>query len=170
MDYRIVSVLGTDKITLAEAKNYIRITNTQDDTLIESMIGQAHNLAETYVSKDILAKSREVYIPYPCKEVFLPFAPIDTSVALVVTVEGSVLTAGDYTSFGYENPAIRLQEGARDVKIEYTTKGLGDEVKQGLLAAVAFLYKAAGRGDLEKMKNVMSDYKALLAPYRRLYI
>ena len=167
-DLRVVSVTGTNKITLAEAKNYIRITNTQDDTLINSMIDNAHNMARAYLSKDIKATSYEYFLPFVTQEIELPFAPIDTSVALTVTVEGETST---FTTFGYANPSVRLDNlAARDVKITYTTTGLGDEVKQGLLACVAYLYKAAGRGDIMEMKHIMTDYKSLLAPYRRLYI
>ena len=167
-DLRVVSVTGTNKISLAEAKNYLRVTNTMDDTLISSMIVNAHNMARTYLSKDILATSYEYFIPYVSQEFLLPFAPIDTTVTITVEVEGEATT---FTTFGYDNPYIRLNDGSgRDIKVSYSTTGLGDEVKQGLLACVAYLYKAAGRGDIMEMKNVMSDYKSLLAPYRRLYI
>ena len=168
-DLRAVSVIGTDKITLAEAKNYIRITNTQDDALVQSMITNAHNMVRTYLSKDIVSTSYEYFIPYVSTEVELPFAPINTSIDLIVEVEGQAYT--DFTTFGYANPSLRLGSNiAKDVKVSYTTSGLGDEVKQGLLACVAYLYKAAGRGELMEMKNIMSDYKTLLAPYRKLWI
>ena len=171
MDYRIISVLSANEpITLAEAKNYIRITNTQDDTLITSMITQGRQMAEAYLSKDVLSKQREVYIPFADQEFYLPFSPIDQSVALEIEVDGVAITTDDYTTFGYENPSIRLNRGSRDIKITYTTKGLGDEVKQGILAATAFLYKAAGRGNVMEFKNIYTDYKTFLSPYRRLYI
>ena len=171
-DYRIVSVLtATEPITLLEAKNYIRVTNDQDDTLIENMISEGRQLAETYLSKDILSRSREVFISYVDREIKLPYAPIDTDVDITVTVEDNLIAADQYSTFGYEDPAVRLSSvPARDVKITYTTKGLGTEVKQGVLAATAFLYKAAGRGEMDTMKNIMTDYKSLLAPYRKLYI
>ena len=174
MDYRVVSVLGEELISLAEAKSYIRITNTQDDLLVSNMISQAHSMAEAYLSKDVQSKQREVYIPFVDREFYLPFSPIDQSVALVVEVEGQTLADDDYSTFGYENPSIRLERGSRDVKVTYTTKGLDAEVKQGLLAATAFLYKGGGRMDSEGTapgtRYVSTDYKSFLAPYRRLYI
>ena len=168
-DLRVVSVIGTDKISLAEAKNYLRVTNTRDDALITSMIPRAHEIARAYLSKDIKAKSYEYYIPYVTQEIDLPFAPIDTSVAVTVTVDGEAYT--DFTLFGHGDPSLRLGAiPARDVKISYTTAGMDTEADSGLLAAIAYLYKAAGRDNIMEMKNVMSDYKSLLAPYRKLYI
>ena len=170
-DYRVVSVLSAlEPVALDEAKNYIRITNDQDDDLVTNMIVQARQMAEAYLSKDIVAKSREVYYPFVSQEVYLPFAPIDTSVDIEVTIDGTLQTSDAYTLFGYENPSLRIPSGSRDVKIGYTTKGLGSEVKQGVLAATAFLYDAAGRRDLATIQNIMMDWKVLLAPYRRLYI
>lgn len=170
MDNRIVSVTGVERVTLAEVKNYIRITNDLDDVLLESMIDQAHQMAEVYLSKDIIAKQRIAYIPYVDREVYLPFTPLDTTVPLVITVDGTQLTTDEYSTFGYENPSLRFSEPLRDVEIAYTTKGLGEEVKQGLLACVAFLYRAGGRGDEALVMNVTTDWKVFLSPYRRLYI
>lgn len=183
MDNRIVSVLTTtEPITVDEAKRYLRVTHTRDDSLITSMISQGRQLAETYLSKDILSRQRELYLPFVDREFDLPYAPIDTTVAITVTIDGTLQTVNEgYSTFGFENPSVRLgttsygrsgiTRGAfYDVMVTYTTRGFGDEVKQGVLAATAFLYKAAGRADADSMANVATDYKSILAPFRKLYI
>ena len=180
-DNRIVSVLGSSDtiLTLDEAKLFVRVKNERDDDILESMIPQAIALAEAYLSKDILAKQREYYIPFVNKEIYLPWSPINTTIPIQVEVDGTILTLDEgYSTFGYENPSIRIgtsvygerSQASYDVKITYTTKGYGAELKQGVLAAVAYLYKASGRADLMQMSNVMTDYKTILAPYRLLYI
>ena len=170
MDNRVVSVLtANEPVTLAEVKLYLRINHDKDDTIIESMITQGRQMAEAYLSKDILSKSRETYIPYVTQEFTLPYSPINTSVDITIEVEGEETT--DFTTFGHSNPSVRLGfKPAKDVKISYTTSGLGTEIKQGVLAAVAYCYKASGRANLEEQKNIFTDYKSLLAPYVTLYI
>lgn len=45
---------SADVVTLAEAKAYLRVTTTTDDTLIQSLITSAVQLAESYMNRDIL--------------------------------------------------------------------------------------------------------------------
>ena len=185
-DNRVVSVLGSSDsiVTLEEAKLYVRVKNDRDDTIITSMIAQGIELAEAFLSRDILSRQREYFIPFVNKEIYLPFTPLLTTVPIQVEVDGVALVLDEgFSTFGYENPSIRIgttsfrynrpnesNAVSYDVKISYTTKGYGSELKQGILAAVAYLYKASGRAELGQMSNVMTDYKTILAPNKRLYI
>lgn len=60
---RVVSITdATEPVSLTEAKNYLRVTNTQDDTKITSQITAARSIAEKYLNRDILPRTREQFI------------------------------------------------------------------------------------------------------------
>ena len=173
-DVRVVSVINdTEPITLAEAKNYLRIENVKDDALITSQISAARELAENYLSRDILPRSREVFFNQVTEPFTLPYAPINTSVDITITSEGGAFT--EFEVKGYNNPTIVMnyqvvENGdfyvvtTRDVVVSYTTLGINDtNIKQGVLAAVAFLYY--GRD-----AKMATNYTSFLSPHRKLFV
>ena len=149
-----------DIVSLAEVKNYLRITNTNDDTEIQDMIDNSIDAVERYLEQDILAKSRQMYIDCVDDDINLYYAPIDTTVDIAVSVSGSVTT--DFEEKGIQDPKISFQGSRNDVLIAYTTKGIDDlsKLKQGIKARVAWLYW--GRD-----AQMSTNWKAFLSPYRR---
>ena len=172
-DTRIVSITdSTEPITLAEAKNYMRITNNVDDALITSQITAARELAENYISRDILPRTRQVFFAQVTEPFQLPNAPVDPA-SISMTVEEVAFT--DFEVKGFNNPTVVMNYQlvsagqyevivARDVLVDYTTLGINDaNIKQGVLAAVAFLYY--GRD-----AKMATNYTSFLSPHRKLYI
>ena len=173
-DVRVVSVIDdTAPITLAEAKNYLRITNDQDNAEITSEITAAVELAENYLSRDILPRSRQVFFNRVTEPFTLPYAPIDTTVDITITVDGDPYT--EFEVKGFNNPTIVLnyqvvENGefyvidTRDVIVSYTTLGINDaNIRQGVLAAVAFQYY--GRD-----AKMATNYTSFLSPHRKLFV
>ena len=173
-DVRVVSVTdNTEPITLAQAKNYLRIENVEDDALITSQITAARELAETYLSRDILPRQRQVFFNQVSEPFTLPYAPIDTTVDITITVEGNAFT--EFEVKGFDNPTIvmnyQIEENGnfyiintRDVLVSYTTSGINDaNITQGILACVAFLYY--GRD-----ARMATNYTSFLAPHRKLFV
>ena len=173
-DVRVVSVIdNTEPVTLAEVKNYLRIKNSEDDVLITSQISAARELAENYLSRDILPRSRQVFFNRVTEPFTLPYAPINTTVDITVTVEDVAYT--DFEVKGFNNPTIvinyQIEENGdyyvvttRDVVVSYTTLGINDaNIKQGVLAAVAFLYY--GRD-----AKMATNYTSFLSPHRKLFV
>ena len=173
-DVRVVSVIdSTEPVTLAEVKNYLRITNSEDDALITSQISAAREIAESYLSRDILPRSRQAFFNRVTEPFTLSWAPIDTSVDITITVEGEPWT--EFEVKGFNNPTIvmnyQLEENGdfyvvttRDVLVSYTTLGINDaNIKQGVLACVAFLYY--GRD-----AKMATNYTNFLAPHRKLFV
>ena len=173
-DVRVVSVTdSTEPITLAEAKNYLRIENVKDDALITSQISAARELAENYLSRDILPRQRQVFFNRVSEPFTLPYAPINTGVDITITVEDVAYT--DFEVKGFNNPTIvmnyQIEENGdfyiidtRDVLVSYTTLGINDaNIKQGVLAAVAFLYY--GRD-----AKMATNYTSFLSPHRKLFV
>ena len=175
MDIRIISTIGTEEpVTLAEAKNYLRINNTQDDDLITSIILNARMRAERYLNSDIVSKQRIMYLSNVDQPINLPYAPIATVVT--VTVDGETQTVDEgYYIRGLDNPLIEFDtyndafnyrvesysgNPAERVEITYTTSGLDFSlVKLGVLALIAELYYAR----TEPMKT---NWRAFLSPFK----
>ena len=173
-DVRVVSVTdSTEPITLAEAKNYLRIENVKDDALITSQISAARELAENYLSRDILPRQRQVFFGRVTEPFTLPYAPINTAVDITITVDGVAYT--EFQVKGFDNPTVVMnyqvvENGdfyvidTRDVLVSYTTLGINDaNIKQGVLAAVAFLYY--GRD-----AKMATNYTSFLSPHRKLFV
>ena len=160
-DLRVVSTnTATEPITLAEAKAYIRITNTEEDTLITSMITNARMQCEKYLNSDILPKTRTLFLNYTDAPINLPYAPIATVDS--VTVDGAVQALDEgYEILGLDNPLISLdQVTAEKVSITYTTAGISDiSLYQGILAYIAWLYH--GRD-----ATMPTNWKAWLSPFK----
>lgn len=167
-DIRVVSVITQDEpVTLLEAKNYLRIDHTEDDDLITDMITQGRILAETCISKDILSKERELFTALVDRDIALPYAPINTTVDIVVEFTGVVVDENNYELLGLDEPFVRLFGPTADVTIKYTTQGITEGVKLGILAAIAYQYNQVVELDAGMINT---NYETLLAPLSTLYI
>ena len=161
MDNQIISTIGvTEPVTLAEVKNYLRITNDRDDDYINSIIPNARIRAERYLNSDIVSKQRREYFDQITEAINLRYAPI-ASVDSVV-IDGETMTVDtDYTVEGLDNPLFKLeQKSASKVAITYTTSGLDAQlVKPGILALVAELYHS-------RTEKVSTNWRSFLSPFK----
>ena len=175
MDLQIVRTIGTtEPVTVTEVKNYLRITNTQDDDLIASMIPNARMQCERYLNSDILSKERKLYLRRVNAGINLPYAPI--SMVTAVTADGETLTVDQgYEIKGLDNPLVEVttsisafdrggQRGlvaADDIEITYITAGLdAGLVKQGVLCNIAWMY--FGRD-----AKMPTNWKSFLSPFKQ---
>lgn len=133
----INDVIGVPIISRAEAKNYIRIDATADDTLIDLMIEAAHTAAENYMSRDIIAKERTYYLDESTTGfIDVPFGPVASVDA--VTVKGVSVS---FSVFGLGDPMVEIEPLGTNIKIDFTTEGMSDGLlKQALLMMVSTYY------------------------------
>jgi hypothetical protein len=165
---KINSTIGTEIISLADVKNYVRIDTSADDDLITDMIIQARIFCENYISRDIVSKNRTYYLPKSSGLFDLPFAPV-TSVSSV-TAEGVAVT---FKELGLDDLSIQLNGGpAIEVKATYVTTGINDGlIKQALLQFVSTLYD--NRADYvtgTSVSAVKTDVKSILTSYKMMFI
>ncbi len=76
---KITATTGSEIINTATAKSYLRVDTSADDTLIGQMITQARIIIENYITKDIAAKTRKLYLASVDERFVLPFSPIASS-------------------------------------------------------------------------------------------
>ena len=161
VDSEVVTTTGTTDsiVTLAQAKQYLRVTSSAEDTLIQAMVINAIAHAEKYLNSDILSRTRRQYVNYADEPFNLLYAPIASIQS--VSVDGTALTTEEYETQGLKNPMVYLNEmPSEKVLVNYTTDGITDEsVRQGILCLIAWLYH--GR---EAMMN--TNWKSFLSPFK----
>ena len=154
---------NSDIISLSEVKNYLRVTNTQDDIEIQDMIDNSIDAIERYLEQDILAKDRRMYLERVSEPFKLYYAPLGSVGVSEVQAEGETLSEGSYELLGIDDPSISFQGYPMNkVNIRYTTKGIQDlsKIKQGIKARVAWLYKG-------RESEMSTNWKGFLSPYKR---
>jgi hypothetical protein len=165
---KINSTTGSEIISTSEFKDYARISNSTDDTLIGIIIKQARIWCENYISRDIVAKNRTYYLDETNGIFDIPFGPIASISS--VTVDGTTVT--DYTMEGLDNETIDLDGPAEKVKVTYVTSGLDDELLQQAIKQFAVtLYD--NRHDYVEGKSgdmVPSETRVILNSYKNMFV
>lgn len=165
---KINSTTGSEIITTTDVKNFVRIDTSADDSLIAEMIKEARIFAENFISSDIVAKNRTLYISQVLERIEMPFSPIASISS--ITVNGTTAT---YKAYGIDNEFIELNElPAKEVKITYVTAGQSDGLlKQALLQLVSTMYD--NRADF-KTGTIVSEIplsaRHILSGYKKTFI
>lgn len=166
---KINSVTGSEIITTTNAKDYMRVDTSADDTLISQMIKQARIYIENYISRDIVSKTRSLYIASVNERFSLPFAPIASIQS--ITVDGSATS--NYNTYGLDDLLVEMTNMPVDnVVVNYTTAGFdNDLVKQAMLQLVATYYDNRGDFVVGKLLNVIpTSVKDILDSEKTMYI
>ena len=165
---KINSTTGSEIVSTSEFKDYARISNSADDTLIGIIIKQARIWCENYISRDIVAKNRTYYLDKTNGIFDIPFGPIASISS--VTIDGTTVT--DYTMEGLDNETIDLDGPAEKVKVTYITSGLDDELLQQAVKQFAVtLYD--NRHDYVEGKSgdmVPTETKVILNSYKNMFV
>jgi hypothetical protein len=166
---KIDSTTGSELINTATAKTYLRVDTSADDTLIGQMITQARIIIENYISKDIVAKTRKLYLASVDERFVLPFSPIASIQS--ITVEGTATTA--YETYGLDDTIVELNSlPSKEVIVSYTTSGLNDSfLIQANLQMISNLYD--NRADFVTgtiVSEIPTDVKSILSSYKAMFI
>tara|TARA_R100000773_G_C4159297_1_gene77853 strand:+ start:77 stop:595 length:519 start_codon:yes stop_codon:yes gene_type:complete len=168
---KIISTTGSEIVSVSDAKSFIRIDTSDDDTLLLNMIKQARIWCENYIGKDIVAKSRQYYKEIANGRFEIPFAPIASITS--VTVENEAVT---YETYGLYDDIIEINTlgNHKDIIVSYTTSGQDDPLlQQAILQFVSTLYD--NRADFVVMQGVSfveipANVEHILAPLKNAFI
>ena len=161
-DVKVVSTNDAPSsiVSLNEVKLFLSVTNTQEDVMITSMITNAILQAEKYLARDILGKTREMYLVRVEDPISLYYAPIAS--VNTVHVDGVLQELSkEYEVLGLDNPTVMfIAPPVRKVLINYTTAGIANEsIRQGILALIQLLYDRNADG-------ARTNWKAFLSPFK----
>lgn len=173
-----------EPVSLSEAKAHLRVTHSDDDTYISTLINSARSIVEQFCGLALLQQSWSVFRDdWPTQGIFnLPLAPIISITDLLIYGEDDVAATLDpahYFLDGASKPCRLVLRGGRSVPtpgrrangIELKlVAGFGaaatavpNQIKQALLIIIADWY--ASRGDVDAGALPLSA-RSLLAPYR----
>jgi len=97
----LITAPATEPVTLSEAKSHLREDQSDEDTLITSLIVAARQMAETITRRALITQTWEIYLDtFPTeREIVLPFPPIQSITSITYLDSNGAtqtLSAADY--------------------------------------------------------------------------
>ncbi len=74
---RVTAQPASEPITLTEAKAWLKVDGTDEDTLITSLITSARIACENYAGLSFITQTRVVKLDRFCGDLVLPYGPVD---------------------------------------------------------------------------------------------
>ena len=163
---------------VSEIKNYLRIDNTDDDSLLEDIRQYASDCAENYAGIDFIAKRRKLFLsslPYD-GVVILPFANenvgvLDMTINSIKDIDLNDIT--DYEFLGTRKSQIKFNDpNLTDIIIDYQTTGaVSQQFKMILFKMIANLYDFRSDFIAGKAVNILpGNTMQLLDKYKTPFI
>ncbi|NQY00849.1 MAG: phage head-tail connector protein [Flavobacteriaceae bacterium] len=167
-----------DPISVDDAKDWASIDTETDNDLLGKIISSATEMVESFLSKDIVSKDRQLFVDEPEDSentIILPYNAKDGTV--VVNVDGTELTEDeDYTILGIGNKYIRLSNYGKNITISYTSDPISNNSELELVVSATkclieqvYDNRANLEGDSEIMVMDM-NVKRMLNPIRTIYL
>jgi uncharacterized phiE125 gp8 family phage protein len=160
---------ASEPLTLNDTKLYLRLDNTDEDTLVTNLITAARITAENWLRRSLITQSWKIAfddgIP---QSIWLPMGPINAVTGVtVVNIDGTtqVIASNSYWLNAAQNALVMFGEliGFR-IEVTYTA-GYGDAstvpqpIKLGMLSHIAALYDSRGEdGDVVLPEQAVGLY------------
>lgn len=179
----LVSLVGTDVVTLEEFKKHIRWDDSDDteDTLMMTYIGAAASQAESYTGRAILSGNWKTNLDF-FADVTLDVAPVTASTIVVkyydvnndlqtlVDTEYSVRDDGYMVSIEFDGTMPELYDRYGAVQIEYTAgyTDVPDAIKTAVMIQAAGYFENR-QSEIGGTSNpIIYGFHQLLFPYKML--
>jgi uncharacterized phiE125 gp8 family phage protein len=153
---------GTLPISLKQAKAYLKVDSTTDDSVIQDLIATVFQFAERYSGRDMRAKTWQLVLDCFDDRILLRKSEVSSITSVKYSVSGTLDTISSavyYLKAGHQFSEILLQEDQAwpsdideieaGIQIIFDTKTPRyiTQYKVGALEHLAFLY--ANRGDCD---------------------
>lgn len=154
-DIKVISDLVAEPLSLTEVKEYLDIDYSNHDDMLLTMIGAARRRLERYTARSFGSKTVKVIMEAWCGQV-LPYGPVNAITAALR--EGTADT-------GYEVKGDEFEpDFGGEWEVTYTTIGdLPDDLKEAMMAEVAYRYENRGDDNVMAMSTAAKD---LAKPYK----
>jgi uncharacterized phiE125 gp8 family phage protein len=159
-------VSGTEPVSLADAKTYMRITSSSEDTLITSMIKASRMLLEKKLGISLIVQTITEKYSEVAETITLGYAPVNSvtsvsrfnSILLVSTNKTTLTLNTDYTVQG---DVIMLDSTEYPIEVVYaagyTSANIPDDLKQLILRQTSFMYDNRNMdSELEPQVKIMA--------------
>ena len=168
IDYTLANVgTPTEPVTLAEAKNYCRVTTNADDSLITDLITEAREAIEKATGLCLVQKNVTIWFNNPASNFNLPYGPMDkTTFRLYDDINNIEVLAANYRLIGEQYPSLNYPIW-NQMRATYTSGmvSVPKELKTAILDQIDFDYENRG-ADIERYDQTGVCQKAWRACQR----
>jgi len=140
VDYGVI----TEPVTVAEAKQYCRVTNSVEDDLFAELITQSRQAVEKASGLSITPKTATVWFTNAAANFQLPFGPVVSFTSLTDN-NGNVIESADYKLIGGQYPQLNypaFNEMVAVYRTGFTT--VPKEIKIAILDQINYGYENRG--------------------------
>lgn len=169
-----VTAPSSEPVTLAEAKLYLRVDNTTEDSLIADLIVAARMSAESYLKKSLITQAwKLVYNGIVDEEVELLMLPVVSIVSVIVVNRDAstqtISSAGYYLNASKNKLIFDSPPTGFAIEITYSTgygtaSAIPSPIKYGIIAHIAAMY------DNRIDAQIPAKAIALYAPFREVWL
>ena len=153
----------TEPVTLQEAKDWMKVDLTDDDTLITELIKVARKQVEGYLSISLVPKTITAIFNNSQGGIELPYGPVASITSVKDEDDVALFETDDYVLHGEDYKTIKTPYDY--LKVVYVTAA-NTEHKTGILQQILYLYE--NRGDVNA-GQLSPMVKMTLKPYRRVW-
>ena len=165
----------SEPITLAQAKNYLKVDFDDDNDLITSLIASARVRLEKYAGVAMSARTLQV-VAYVDEFIELPYAPLNNIEKVEYWDNGTwvEMSIGDYYILGTTYKKIYMVANNR-MEYRFTYTCGYTTIPQPMITALYKLiadlydYRESSVEDSKPNSNITSAYE-LIKPYKRISI
>lgn len=173
-----ITAPASEPITLAQAKTYLRIDGTTEDSAVTDMIVAARMTAENWLRRSLINQVWKLAYDDTLPEVvYLPMGPVNsvTSVTVINRDSSTQLVDSSRYYLNSARTALMFDSTPSGFQIEIIyNAGYGNDVsavpmpiRQGILSHIASMYES--RGEPEQ-SGIPEQTLNLYAPYREVML
>ncbi|WP_343702697.1 phage head-tail connector protein [Chitinophaga sp.] len=167
-DVKVVTDVTDEPVTLQEAKDFLKISYSDEDALIEGLIMASRQLLEKLLNISIATKTLKATFTHDgCYPYQIPYGPVGniTEAKFQYDAEDGSITTTDYTLIGEDFKEFKGRAGYWVVTYDAGYTETPEALKQGILKQVAWMYE--NRGDEGKTGEVNKDVLYMLAGFNK---
>jgi uncharacterized phiE125 gp8 family phage protein len=166
---------AAEPLTLAETKEFLRISESDDDSRIVDMILTARSLAEQWLKRSLVTQSWKLtFADSICGTIRLPMGPVQSITSVIATSAGDVATTIPATAYALSAPkdAIVIDSIISGYRIDITyvagygaASAMPKPIKLGMLQHIAAMFD--GQMTLAPIPDAVLGY---YMPFRELML
>lgn len=148
---------ANESITVQEAKDWIRVDVSDDDTIILKLITAARRICEKYVNMSLIARTVTAKINNGLGNFYLPYGPV-VAITSATDYYSNDITTGFSLDTVYGNALTIVYTAG------YADGLLPEELRTAILDQIAWMY--TNRGDVQLASALSLESMLTLKPLR----
>jgi hypothetical protein len=152
-----------EPVTLPEARSWLKLDVSDDDTIVTELITVARQQCEGFLNISLISRTVTAWLQIGLDEIRLPYGPVKT-ITSVTNYKGDPIAG-----YQVKYELFKALDPCTEVKTVYDAGFNGSIPKQfktAIKEQIAWLY--TNRGDAEVTETLSPIAKKILAPYRRV--